>query len=158
MKIGMMAAMAENRVIGNDSKIPWKVKGEQLLFKAMTFNQWLLVGRKTFEAMGILPDRKYAVVSRLGIRTLAEGVVVFPSIDNALSWLGKNTDLVMVAGGGEVYKQCIRIADTIHLSTIRMSAEGDTYFPDIPPDFTLAFEQNFVSNEHYTYQIWERAT
>ena len=63
MIISLMAAKSDNNVIGNNTEIPWKAEGEQLLFKAMTYNHWLLVGRKTFEAMGKLPNRKYAVVS-----------------------------------------------------------------------------------------------
>ena len=63
MKLSLIAAVAENGVIGSGSNIPWQAKGEQLLFKAMTYNQWLLVGRKTFESMGKLPNRKHAVTS-----------------------------------------------------------------------------------------------
>ena len=51
MKLSLMVAVSENNVIGSGLDIPWQVKGEQLLFKAITFNQWLLVGRKTFESM-----------------------------------------------------------------------------------------------------------
>ncbi|EPK6470324.1 TPA: dihydrofolate reductase, partial [Escherichia coli] len=52
MKVSLMAAKAKNGVIGCGPDIPWSAKGEQLLFKALTYNQWLLVGRKTFESMG----------------------------------------------------------------------------------------------------------
>ncbi|WP_237249774.1 dihydrofolate reductase, partial [Salmonella enterica] len=64
LKISLISATSENGVIGNGPDIPWSAKGEQLLFKALTYNQWLLVGRKTFDSMGVLPNRKYAVVSR----------------------------------------------------------------------------------------------
>ncbi|HBQ8570985.1 TPA: dihydrofolate reductase, partial [Klebsiella pneumoniae] len=84
MKISLMAAKARNGVIGCGSDIPWNAKGEQLLFKAITYNQWLLVGRKTFEAMGALPNRKYAVVSRSGSVATNDDVVVFPSIEAAM--------------------------------------------------------------------------
>ncbi|HFP6079903.1 TPA: dihydrofolate reductase, partial [Escherichia coli] len=49
MKLSLMVAISKNGVIGNGPDIPWSAKGEQLLFKAITYNQWLLVGRKTFE-------------------------------------------------------------------------------------------------------------
>ncbi len=65
MKLSLMVAISKNGVIGNGPDIPWSAKGEQLLFKAITYNQWLLVGRKTFESMGALPNRKYAVVTAL---------------------------------------------------------------------------------------------
>ncbi|EQB6762499.1 dihydrofolate reductase, partial [Escherichia coli] len=54
MKLSLMVAISKNGVIGNGPDIPWSAKGEQLLFKAITYNQWLLVGRKTFESMGAL--------------------------------------------------------------------------------------------------------
>ncbi|HBT0424663.1 TPA: dihydrofolate reductase [Klebsiella pneumoniae] len=102
MKVSLMAARAKNGVIGCGPDIPWSAKGEQLLFKALTYNQWLLVGRKTFESMGPLPNRKYAVVTRSNWTAANENVVVFPSIDEAMGRLGEITDHVIVAGGGEI--------------------------------------------------------
>ena len=94
MKISLIAAQSENGVIGNGPEIPWSAKGEQLLFKALTYNQWLLVGRKTFESMGILPNRKYAVISKNGISPHPENVLVFSSIENALNeFIGANENI-----------------------------------------------------------------
>lgn len=151
-----MAAQAKNRVIGNGPDIPWHAKGEQLLFKAITHNQWLLVGRKTFESMGALPNRKYAVVSRSGFTTDNENVLVFPSVESALKELEKITDHVIVSGGGEIYKSLISEVDTLHISIIDIEAEGDIKFPEIPNSYSLVFEQEFESNINYRYQIWQR--
>ena len=85
MKLSLMVAKSKNGIIGNGPDIPWSVKGEQLLFKAITYNQWLLVGRKTFESMGVLPNRKYAVVTRSEFTSSDENVIVFPSIEAALT-------------------------------------------------------------------------
>lgn len=160
MKLSLMAAVSKNGIIGNGPDIPWQAKGEQLLFKAITYNQWLLVGRKTFESMGVLPNRKYAVVSRANAQTItgadAEGVEVYTSIDNALSELASITDHVIIAGGGEIYKHTIERADTLHLSEIDISPEGDVSFPTIPNGFEKVFEQHFESNINYRYQIWRR--
>ncbi|HFL8686834.1 TPA: dihydrofolate reductase, partial [Escherichia coli] len=98
LKISLISATSENGVIGNGPDIPWSAKGEQLLFKALTYNQWLLVGRKTFDSMGVLPNRKYAVVSRKGISSSNENVLVFPSIEIALQELSKITDHLYVSG------------------------------------------------------------
>ncbi|MDM6905102.1 dihydrofolate reductase, partial [Enterobacter hormaechei] len=118
MKLSLMAAISKNGVIGNGPDIPWSAKGEQLLFKAITYNQWLLVGRKTFESMGALPNRKYAVVTRSSFTSSDENVLVFPSIDEALNHLKTITDHVIVSGGGEIYKSLIDKVDTLHISTI----------------------------------------
>lgn len=151
-----MAAKSKNGIIGNGPDIPWSAKGEQLLFKAITYNQWLLVGRKTFESMGTLPNRKYAVITRSDFVSEDENVMVFSSIESALRQLEDITDHVIVSGGGEIYRSLISTVDTLHISTIDIETEGDVVFPEIPDSFHLVFEQNFQSNINYYYQIWQR--
>jgi dihydrofolate reductase (trimethoprim resistance protein) len=152
-----MAAISKNGVIGNGPNIPWSAKGEQLLFKAITYNQWLLVGRKTFESMGALPNRKYAVVTRSNLKSDNEDVLVFSSIQAAFDELEKITDHVIVSGGGEIYKTLINKVDTLHISTIDIEPEGDIYFPEIPSHFRPVFNQNFTSDINYSYQIWKKS-
>ena len=156
MKLSLMVAKSKNGIIGNGPDIPWSVKGEQLLFKAITYNQWLLVGRKTFESMGVLPNRKYAVVTRSEFTSNDENVIVFPSIEAALTELENLTDHVIVSGGGEIYKSLITKVDTLHISTINIEPEGDIVFPKIPESFKLVFEQEFESSINYCYQIWKK--
>ncbi len=156
MKLSLMAAKSKNGIIGNGPDIPWSAKGEQLLFKAITYNQWLLVGRKTFESMGTLPNRKYAVITRSDFVSEDENVMVFSSIESALRQLEDITDHVIVSGGGEIYRSLISTVDTLHISTIDIETEGDVVFPEIPDSFHLVFEQNFQSNINYCYQIWQR--
>lgn len=157
MKLSLIAAVSENGVIGSGMDIPWSAKGEQQLFKAMTFNQWLIVGRKTFESMGKLPNRKYAVVSRSQLTSDNEEVLYFTSIDDALSSLAKITNHAFVSGGGEIYKALINEADTLHISTIHKEIQGDVFFPAISDDYQAVFEQRFSSNIDYTYRIWKKA-
>ncbi|MCV2402256.1 trimethoprim-resistant dihydrofolate reductase DfrA [Marinomonas sp. C2222] len=156
MKLSLIAAVSENGIIGSGLDIPWSVKGEQYLFKAMTFNQWLIVGRKTFESMGKLPNRKYAVITRSEMKSDDKDVFYFSSIDNALSTLKNITNHVFVSGGGEIYKALIQRADTLHISTVHDEIEGDVFFPDIPEGFSNVFEQAFQSNLDYTYRIWQK--
>lgn len=151
-----MVAKSDNNVIGLDTEIPWKVKGEQLLFKAMTYNQWILVGRKTFHAMGKLPNRKYAVISRSVKENNDEDVVFFESIEKALTFLSGVTDHVVISGGGQIYRDSISMVDVIHISIIHSEVNGNIFFPEIPGEFKLAFSQDFTSNINYTYQIWTR--
>ena len=157
MKISLMAAKSENGVIGKGPDIPWEAKGEQLLFKAITYNQWLLVGRKTFQSMGILPNRKYAVITRSGLISQDDNVLVFSSIESALRELSHHTDHVIIAGGGEIFRAMIDRVDTLHLSTVHETIDGDITFPEVPGDFKLVFEQYFESNINYTYQIWQKS-
>ena len=129
LKISLISAVSENGVIGSGPDIPWSVKGEQLLFKALTYN---------------------------GISSSNENVLVFPSIENALKELSKVTDHVYVSGGGQIYNSLIEKADIIHLSTVHVEVEGDIKFPIMPENFNLVFEQFFMSNINYTYQIWKK--
>ena len=156
MKLSLMVARSENGVIGSGPDIPWKAKGEQLLLKAMTFNQWILVGRKTFESMGALPNRKYAVVTRSDRVSDDESVLFFNSIESALSGLQKLAEHVFVLGGGEIFASLIHRVDVIHQSIIHTTVKGDVYCPSIPQDFVKVFDQYFESNENYTYEIWKR--
>lgn len=157
MRFSMIAAAAENNVIGCGPHIPWHAKGEQLIFSSLTFNQWLIVGRKTFESMGNLAHRKYVVISRMGFQCGDDNVIVFAQMDAALNWLCGRTNHAIISGGGEIYTALMPLVDTIHLSRIKIHVEGDVYFPEIPADFGLVFEQSFHSNIDYTYQIWRRA-
>lgn len=112
--------------------------------------------KKNIDSMGVLPNRKYAVVSKNGISSSNENVLVFPSIENALKELSKVTDHVYVSGGGQIYNSLIEKADIIHLSTVHVEVEGDIKFPIMPENFNLVFEQFFMSNINYTYQIWKK--
>lgn len=156
MKLSLMAAKSDNNVIGLNSEIPWKAEGEQLLFKAMTYNHWILVGRKTFEAMGRLPNRKYAVISRSLKEKIDEDLSFFNSIDMAIKYLSDKTDYVIISGGGQIYNEMISIVDVIHLSVIHCEVEGNVFFPAIPEEFKMVFSQDFTSNINYTYQIWTK--
>ncbi len=156
MKISLIAARSENNVIGSGPDIPWKVKGEQLLYKAMTYNHWILVGRKTYEAMGRLPDRKYAVVSRSMNAGDEEGIFVFRTVDEALEYLSNKTMDVFVSGGGQIFNELIGRADVVHLSTIHFRVEGDVFFPPLPAEFECVFSQKFESNIDYTYEIYKK--
>lgn len=157
MRLSIMAARSENNVIGLDSAIPWHVEGEQLLFKAMTHNHWLIVGRVAFASMGLLPKRRYAVISNTISQPTDSSFLVFSSVDEAITRLSEVADHVFVAGGGQIYSSLIDIVDYIHLSTIHCQIAGDVFFPSIPESFHVVFEQDFSSNIDYTYQIWRKS-
>lgn len=154
MKLSLIAARSENDLIGNGLEIPWRAKGEQLLFKGLTYNAWLIIGRKTFEAMGKLPDRKFAVISASGYQSDDEDVVVYNSVEAALEGLAEITDHAFVAGGGQIYAELIDRAEVLHLTRIHAEVEGDIQFPPIPEKFSKVFEQKFQSNINYSYEIW----
>lgn len=138
MDITIIAAMAENRVIGNNNKLPWHIKEELQHFKAATIDKPIIMGRKTFESLGnkLLPNRKNIILSRETI-SLPVGAYLADNIDSALelaktdeSNKDNNIKEVMILGGANIYKQFLKIADKIILSVINKSYDGDTFFPE----------------------------
>lgn len=135
VKIAIIAAVAENGVIGNGDKLPWSIKSEMKHFKATTRNKPVIMGRKTFKSIGKpLKERTNIVVTRDDSYN-HEGVIVASSLETALE-IAKTVaeedgqDEIMVAGGAEIYKQAIGIADRIYLTRIHSSPKGDTKFPE----------------------------
>ena len=125
----MIAAMAKNRVIGQDNNMPWHLPADLQHFKAVTMNKPVIMGRKTFESIGRpLPGRRNIVISRNTDYTAA-GIDVVASPEAAIS-LVCESDEVMVIGGGNVYQQFLKSADTLYLTFIDLDVEGDTQFPD----------------------------
>ncbi|MBT5701173.1 MAG: dihydrofolate reductase [Pseudomonadales bacterium] len=156
MKVAIVAAQSENQVIGRGLEIPWKVKGEQALFKQITLHGTLIMGRKTYQSIGRpLPGRTTIVVSRdpdLAITGCETSTSLALAIASAIA-LAKP---IFIAGGGELYRQALVIADDIHLTTIHTKVEGDILFPDVPDHFKLVEEKAFTSNINYTYRHFER--
>ena len=157
MTIALIAAQASNRVIGNGEDIPWRVKGEQQIFKSITMGGTLIMGRKTYESIGRpLPGRQTIVVSR-DQNLIFNGCTVCHSLEAAQAFARTMEAPIFVAGGGELYHQAIDRADEIHLTTIALEAEGDVFFPEVPPEFKLAEEKHYSTNFDYIYQLLRRA-
>ncbi len=153
--IEMVAAQSENGIIGNDLEIPWRVKGEQKLFKDITMGGTLIMGRKTFDSIGRpLPGRTTIIVSRSGYE--ADGCRTESSIQSAIDAAKQIDAPIFVVGGGEIYRQAMPMADGIHLTTIHASVEGNVSFPDLPDDFELISETHYESNINYTYRHYRR--
>jgi len=133
VRVVLVAAVAENGVIGNGSDIPWRIPGEQAEFKALTMGHTLLMGRTTFESIGRpLPGRTTIVLTR-DQEWSHPGVLVAHSVDGAL-WLARSTpgDLV-VAGGAQVYQATMSYADEQVLSLIHLTPPGDVRYPGFDP-------------------------
>jgi dihydrofolate reductase len=134
MIISLIAAMAENRVIGHNNKMPWKLPSDRKRFHEITKGHCVIMGRKTFESIGRpLPGRKNVILTRQRNYT-TEGCIIAHDLDSAFAACG-GADEVFVCGGGEVFQETISLADRIYLTIVHAVVEGDTMFPDIPADF-----------------------
>ena len=158
MKRAIIVARSQNNVIGNGPDIPWKIKGEQIIFKRITEGGTLIMGRKTFQSIGRpLPGRTTIIISRNQSYT-QKGCFVCDTLEAAFELADHEQKPVFVAGGGEIYKLALPLVDTVHISTIQAEISGDILFQSFPTDdFTLAEEQFFESNINYIYQRYERS-
>ncbi len=131
MKISIIVAMAANGVIGRDNGLPWYLPADLKHFKQTTMGKPILMGRKTWESIGRpLPGRTNIVITRDSAYS-ATGCVVVDSIEAAITAAGEQ-DEVMVIGGAELYRQVLPYTDTIYLTRIHETIDGDTRFPEIP--------------------------
>ena len=136
MEIVLVAAVAENGVIGRDNAIPWRLKSDQQRFKAITLNKPVVMGRKTFESLRRpLPGRTNIVVTR-DPNYRAPGAVVTTSFENARAVaygdaLRRFATEIAVIGGAEIYAQWMAVADRLEITEVHARPEGDTHFASI---------------------------
>ena len=137
--IVLIAAVAENGVIGRGNALPWRLRSDMQHFRALTMGKPVIMGRKTFLSLGKpLKGRTTIVVTRDRAFTAA-GAVVAPSLDAALSaargdaWR-RRADAIIVAGGAEIYAQALPFASCLVITKVHRPVEGDARFPAIVPE------------------------
>ena len=127
-----IAAMSENRVIGNANKIPWHLPEDFKWVKACTQGQVIAMGRKTFESMGRpLPKRENIVISRSTKEI--PGCVVLPSLDALEAY---ETDCeIWIFGGAQIYAAALDRISELYLTVVKGTFEGDAFFPPFEDQF-----------------------
>ncbi len=126
--ISIIAAMARNRVIGHENRLPWRLPADLQHFKAMTMGKPMVMGRKTWESLpGLLPGRPHIVVSR-NRNYRAEGATLAHSLEEAIEAAGR-VDELMIVGGANLYAQALSHARRMYLTLIDAAVEGDAWFP-----------------------------
>ncbi|MBB4121772.1 dihydrofolate reductase [Martelella radicis] len=134
--IVMIAAVAENGVIGSNGDMPWRLSSDLKRFKAITSGNPVIMGRKTYQSIGRpLPNRTNIIVTR-DPDFSAENCIVVNDLDRALEVARKeagNDKDVCIIGGGEIYRQAMSFAGRLHITHVEKALEGDTVFPEIDP-------------------------
>ncbi len=130
MKLAIIAAVARNRVIGRDGKIPWHISDDLKRFKRLTVGHAVLMGRRTWESLGRpLADRRNVVLSsRTNPSVFPPGVEMYPTAEQALEALA-GEERVFVIGGAAVYARFLDCADELYLTLVDQEPGGDTLFP-----------------------------
>ena len=146
--ISHVVALSNNRVIGVDNDLPWRLKKDLAHFKAYTTNKIIIMGRKTFESIGRpLPNRINFVVSTT--ITEIQGAQVFKSTKEALSEANKlcielNYKEIVIIGGGYLFRDTLSVVNKLVLTEVDCEIDGDVYYPDIDLDSW----QNTETSEH----------
>lgn len=134
--IVLIAAVAENGVIGRDNRLLWRLKTDLAAFKARTLGKPVIMGRKTFESLGRpLPKRLNIVVTR-DPTFRAAGAVIVPSVEAGLAVAAgeaarTGANEIIVVGGGEIYALAMPMASELVITHVAARPEGDVVFPPI---------------------------
>jgi dihydrofolate reductase len=161
MRYSIIAAVADNGVIGRDGGLPWRLPADLRHFKRLTLGHHLIIGRRTWDELGApLPGRIMVVISRRSDLVLKNAVVA-PSFEKALA-VARSDDEPFVGGGAEIYRQAIPGATTMYLTRVHAAVDGDTVFPEV--DWTawrLAESEQHAADERHvhamTFERWVRA-
>jgi dihydrofolate reductase len=136
MRISLIVAMTENRVIGLDGTMPWHLSEDLKYFKRVTMGAPIVMGRKTFDSIGrSLPGRTNIIITR-DINYEAEGVDVAHDLESSIEKASceaanQGKDEIFVIGGAQIYALALANADRLYLTQIHQILAGDAYFPEI---------------------------
>jgi dihydrofolate reductase len=132
MILSMIAAVAENRVIGNKNTIPWHLPADFKYFKETTLGKTIVMGLNTFNSIGgkPLPGRKHVILNNDTNYIAPENCQVAHSIDEAMEIIKAEPE-AFICGGASVYKQFLPMAQKLYITEVHAQPEGDTFFPEI---------------------------
>ena len=130
----MIAAVAENGVIGKDNDLAWSLPDDMKYFMNTTKGHYIVLGRKNYDSLPPkfrpLPDRTNVVITRQSDLQL-EGAHIVNTLEEAFEFCKKNNqEKIFVIGGGQIYKLALPYADTLYITEVHHSFDGDTYFPE----------------------------
>lgn len=147
MKISLIAAMASNRIIGDNNQLPWHLSADLERFKNITLGSPVLMGRKTFQSIGKpLPGRSNIIISR-NFKFNQTDCLVFNELEKALEHCRHNAKEIFVIGGVSLYQSTLPIANTLYLTQINQDFSGDTFFPDVDMNNWTETEREDVQDD-----------
>ncbi len=151
--ISIIVAMAENRAIGVDNKLPWHLPQDLKHFKALTMGHPLVMGRLTYESIGRpLPGRKTIVLTRDSRWVGHESLIVAHELDDAVELAQREAKLmgvdeIMIVGGAKIYAQLIDRASNLYVTEVHTAVVGDAFFPEISRDIWTESNRQYFAPE-----------
>lgn len=166
MKLALIVAVAENRVIGRDNKLPWYLPNDLKYFKQTTLGKPVIMGRKTYESIGKpLPGRTNIVITRQ-TDYQPEGVKVVSTIEDAIQvaesvCLIDGQEEAMVMGGAEIYGLTLPHCERLYLTEVHAEVEGDAWFPEYDKsEWSEVTREDFKAEGpnpfDYSFVVYER--
>ena len=150
--ISAIAAIGKNRELGLNGKLPWHVPADLKHFKETTLGHPVIMGRKTFESLGIhkpLPGRVNVVITR-NPDYRAEGAVVVSSVEDAVAEAKKqDQEEIFIIGGGEIFKVAMRLINRLYLTIIDAAFEADAFFPEYSEFGTVVSKRELESDDYH---------
>jgi dihydrofolate reductase len=133
--IALVVAMGENRAIGKDGDLPWRLSSDMRYFRKTTLGKPIVMGRRTFESLGRVLDKRLNIILTRDPDFAVEGAVVAHDLREALDIAGNEAkragvDEIMVIGGEELFREVLPEAGRIYLTEVHASPEADTWFPE----------------------------
>lgn len=166
MKLALIVAVAQNRVIGRDNKLPWYLPNDLKYFKQTTLGKPVIMGRKTYESIGKpLPGRTNIVITRQSDYQ-PEGVKVVSSVEDAIQvaesvCLIDGQEEAMVMGGAEIYGLTLPHCERLYLTEVHAEVEGDAWFPEYEKsEWAEVTREDFMAEGpnpfDYSFVVYER--
>jgi dihydrofolate reductase len=154
-RIVIVVAVGRNGVIGVDGGLPWRIPEDMARFKRLTMGHALVMGRETFASIGRpLPGRANIVLTRRP-EWSHEGVEVAGSLDDALVIAASRGQDAYIAGGAEVYRAGLAVADRIEMTEVDAEPDGDTWFPEV--DWSQWRKSSREPHPGFTFVTYDRA-
>ena len=168
MTISLIAAVSTNNAIGRNNSLPWHLPDDLKFFKKMTLGKPVLMGRRTFDALGKpLPGRLNVVLSRSNNLELPAGVMHFHTLEEALGYTehygaNHNLDECFIIGGGEIFELSMKVADRMYITKVETNiTDADAFFPEIDhTHWVLKWDEHHDSDAGhsfaFSFQKYER--
>lgn len=161
--ITIIAAIGKNNELGKDNQLLWHLPNDLKRFKNLTSGHPIIMGRKTYESLGKpLPNRTNIVVSRRD-DWFEEGILIVPTIKEAIKHAKKINEDIFIIGGGNIYEQTIDLADQLEITQVEVEVEvdADTFFPKIDEKKwqkidEILHQKDEKHDYNYSYQTWKK--
>jgi len=150
--VTIIAAMDSSRGIGFKNKLPWTLQKEMIYFKSITQDNIIIMGRKTFESVGVLPKRINVVLTSNPSQFIGKDIYTFSNLEESLKYFKERCPdkKIYIIGGSQIYKEALKFSDMILITFINKKYECDVYFPYFENDFVV--DHTYTINSSDTHQ------